>query len=263
MKYNAILKLFLMGIIFISFSPVNFAQEQGKKDQLFYVHEEAAKVSMLDQYEKTSKEFFDYFKSAKLDVPGIYTAQEDNSHYYYLIPISNYADIDKMMTAFNAFSKTVNNENFQKMADENNAAIDYTHDFVLRRSADLSYEGKNKGMDSSKKFIHWDFYTFKPGAMQKVTALAKKFKDLYTAKGIENGYRVWFADLGENNNLVIVSTVAKDAASYYTNNEAEQKKLGKEGDALWEQMVPLLAKFDHRNGMRRDDMMYTKEKSSN
>lgn len=260
MKRFIMLQLILAGILLFSFSSIKYAQDKGMKDQLFYVHEEVAKVSMIDQYEKTNMQFFDLFKKNNLDVPGIYTAQGDDYHYYFLIPIDNYAGIDKISEAFNSFFKAVNGDSFQKLSDENNAAISYTHDFVLRRSAELSYYGKDTSMDSGKKFIHWDFYTFKPGTMQKVTELAKKFKELYTSKGIENRYTVWFADMGENNNLVIVSHIAKDAASYYSESKAENEKLGEEGEALWKQMVQLLAKFDHRNGMRRDDLMYEKAK---
>ncbi len=86
-------------ILFVFTAPI-LSQEQ-PKDQLFYIHEEVAKISKIDQYNSTSKEFSQMMMDSKLDVPFIRASQTDDLTFYYLVPLNNYGDIDKMSAAFN------------------------------------------------------------------------------------------------------------------------------------------------------------------
>ncbi len=253
---TAVLSFFVLCCLFGS----SHAQDNLMKDQLFYVHEELVPVNMIAQYEKTTKDFIQLFRDKKLDVPAIYASQTNDNRYDYLIPISNYADIDKIGKAFGDFDKNAAGDSYQQLMKENNDAIDFTHDFVIRRSTALSYESKDTSMKmSNMKFIHWGYYTVKSGKMKDVRDLGKKFKDLYIQKGISTPYDVWFVDMGANNNLVVVTTAAKSAAEFYENSQTNNETLGKDSEDLWNQMMPLLTKYEEKNGMIRSDLNYMKK----
>jgi hypothetical protein len=251
----------LFFLVFSGFLTPVHAQENMMKDQLFFVHEEVVPVNMISLYEKTSKEFMQLFADKKLDVPAIYASQTNDNHFDYLVPISNYADIDKINQAFGDFNKSSAGDSYQQLMDQNSSSIDFTHDFVIRKSNDLSYEPKNNSMKmEDMKFIHWDYYTVRTGKMKEVSELGKKIKDLYTAKGISTPYDVWFVDMGANNNLAVVTIAAKNAADYYESLQKDSEMLGKDMDDIWQQMMPMLTKFEEKNGMMRQDLNYVKNK---
>jgi hypothetical protein len=240
---------------------VSFAQEQ-PKDQLFYIHEEVAKIDKIDQYNESGKEFTRMMKDAKLDVPSILASQTDDLHFYYLVPLKNYADIDKLTAAFNDMMTKTDKDMMAKNMKEGAEATEYTRELVFRRSDELSYNPENAPkLDMSKEnFIHWDFYTYKPEDRQQVMDLGAKFKKLNEEKKVETPYTVWLADLGEHNNLIVVTTIAKDAVSFYQQMDKDNATLGKEGDDLWNKMITMLEHFDHKNGHTRPDLSYMKGK---
>ena len=127
-----------------------------------------------------------------------------------MISISNYADIDKIGKAFGDFDKNSAGDSYQQLMRENNDAIDFTHDFVIRKSTELSYESKDSSVKmSDMKFIHMGFLYCQIREDERSKGLGKKFKDLYIQKGISTPYDVWFVDMGANNNLVVVTTAAR------------------------------------------------------
>src|SRR5512146_2199682 len=66
---------------------------------MFYVHEEFAKPGMIGQYEQTAKEFTAMLREVS---PQFYfdVFSTDDFRYYYVAPVSNMADIDRMNATF-------------------------------------------------------------------------------------------------------------------------------------------------------------------
>jgi hypothetical protein len=237
----------------------NFGQDQ-PKDQLFYIHEEVAKIDKMDQYDRANREFTQMMYDLKLDVPSIRASQTDDLHFFYLVPLENYADIDKLNGTFNEMMGKADKDQLMKTLVEGAGATEYTREMVFRRSGKLSYspERTNK-LDMSKEvFVHWDFYTFKPEDRRQVMELGAKIAKLYADKKIPTPYTVWLAEMGEHNNLIVVTTLAKDAVSFYEQNDKDNAVLGKEMEDLWNQMLPMLEHFEHKNGHTRPDLSYIK-----
>ncbi len=249
-----------LSLLFISlFTMSGFAQEQSS-DPLFYIHEEVARIDKMDQYYSTSKDFTKMMMDSKLDVPWIRASQTDDLHFYYLVPLNNYGDIDKLSAAFNDMMSKADKDKMNKVMTENAEAIESVRELVFKRSNSLSYGSEqNMGLDLSKEnFIHWDYYTVKSGKMKDMLELGAKYKKLCEDKKVTTPYTVWLADLGENDNLIVVTTLAKDAGSFYQQMDKDNAALGKDGDDLWHQMMSLLVHFEHKNGHSRPDLSYVK-----
>jgi hypothetical protein len=244
---------------FFLLTAFNFAQEM-PKDQLFYIHEEVAKFDKIDQYNSANEEFTQMMKDSKLDVASIYASETDDLHFYYLVPLNNYADIDKLSEAFNKMMTMADKDKMNKNMQEGSESTEYTRELVFKRSASLSYSPKQMpNLDMSKKnFLHWDYYTFKPEYRKQVMDLGAKIKKLYEDKNIETPFTVWLADMGERNNLIVVTTMAKDAVSFYQQSDKDNAELGKDMDDLWNQMMPMLEHFEEKNGHTRPDLSYMK-----
>ena len=93
---------FLAVILFVLLltTSSNLLAQEEMQDQLYWVREEVVKVEMWQQYEETSKEWVELMTGAELDFPYMWASQRDDGHYYYLLPLDNYAAIDKMSEIF-------------------------------------------------------------------------------------------------------------------------------------------------------------------
>jgi hypothetical protein len=247
---------FLLIFLFSTFSAN--AQDE-PKNQLFWVHEEKAKINMLDQYEKTSKEILNMFKEGGLNVE-INVSQQDDNLFYYLIPISKYADIDSIYKNFNSASEKVGKDKWSNEMVENSAAIEFSKDAVVSHSGKYSYMPKTPRIKPDEvKFIHFDYFYVIPEKRKEFFDLARQYKELNEKNNIDLGYNVWIPEFGFDNDLVVVTTDAKGAVDFYQTNDMVNEKLGKDGDMLWNKMIKTLKNFTHINGHPRYDLSMMKE----
>lgn len=251
---------FVIGAVVLLLSfPFSFAQEESK-DQLYVIHEEVAKADMIDLYEKTSKEWVEMMYDAGLDIPSIYASQRDDFHYYYLIPIKNYAEIDGIPQKFQDAAKKLDKDKWSKLTSENDKSIETHREFVAKWSAELSYEPKEPRLKpEERKFIHWVFFQYKLDKRKEVMEVIKEWKKLYTDKKINHGYSIWLIDLGEQNNVIVLTEYAKDGVDYYRTMDEITKMVGQEEQKLQAKFLPLVTKIEQKYGSTRSDLGYYKK----
>jgi hypothetical protein len=248
----------IFGIVLFFVTQLSFAQEE-MKDQLFVIHEEVAKADMIGQYEKTSTEWVQMMHNAGLDIPDVSASQRDDFHYYYLIPISKYADIDDIFTKFQAAISKMDQDKWETFAAENDRSIETYKEFVARQSADLSYKPKEPRLKQGEgKFIHWIFFHYKLEKRKEVMDVLKEWKKLYEDKNISHAYTIWLMDMGMDNNLVVLTEVSKDGKDYYQAMDDIDKKVQKEEQKLWAKFSPLLIDMEQKYGKLRPDLSYIK-----
>ena len=257
MKANFIFTL-LIGILMISISSA-FAQEE-TKDQRYMIHEEVAKVNMLHQYEKTSAEWVELMHEGKLDIPVIHASQSDDFHYYYLIPIDSYGDIDKLHPKFAEVSERVGKERWLKMYQENEASIESHKEYIVLWSADLSYVAKEPRLKpGEEKFLHWVFFHYKLDKRKEVMGVIKEWKKLYEEKNISSEWSVWIPEIGLDNNLIILTEIAKDGADFYNTMKEISNQIKEEEQKLWAKLSPNIIKIAQKYGGPRPDLSYIKK----
>jgi hypothetical protein len=230
------------------------------KDQLFMVHEETVKVDKWDKYESTSKEWVELMNGAELDLPYIQASQTDDGHYYYLIPIANYAEIDKMPGIFNSAIEKVGKEKWSKFMVENNSTIESSKDFIATRSAKYSYTPSDPRTKQEEiKFIHWMFFTYKMENRKEILDILTEWKKLYEDKKIKSGYQIWLIELGLDNNMIALTEGYKDGADFYTSQKADNALMEKEASALWTKMSSFIISIENKYGYPRPDLGYVKK----
>ena len=248
--------LLICGIFLLT--PKSFAQEM--KDQLFMIHEEVVKVDMWDKYESTSKEWIEMMTGAGLDLPYIQASQRDDGHYYYIIPISNYAEIDKMQGIFNSAAEKIGKDKWSKFMVENNSTIQCSKDFVATRSAKYSYMPSNpRTKQEDVKFIHWMFFTYKMEYRKEIMDILSEWKKLYEEKNIKSGYNIWLIKLGLDNNMIALTEGYKDGADFYTSQKEDNALMEKEANALWAKMSSFIISIENKYGNPRPDLGYIKK----
>ena len=248
--------LLLCGLFLIN--PPSFSQEM--KDQLFWVHEEVAKVDMWDKYESTSKEWIKLMTEAELNIPFMQVSQRDDAHYYYLFPLSNYADLDKMQGIFNSAVEKIGKDKWSKFMVENNSSMESSKDYVVTRSAKYSYmPGNPRTKQEDVKFIHWMFFTYKMENRKEVMDVLSEWKKLYEDKNIKSGYNIWLVELGLDNNMVALTEGYKDGADFYTTTKEDNALMEAEASALWARMAPFITFIENKYGNPRPDLGFVKK----
>jgi hypothetical protein len=230
------------------------------KDQLFSVREEVAKVDMWDKYESTSKEWIKMMTEAGLDLPYMWASQRDDGHYYYLIPIDSYADIDKFPEIFGAAIEKIGKDKWSKFMVENEGSMVTHKDFIVKRSAKYSYWPKEPRLkQEDANFTHWMFFHYKLENRKEVMSILAEWKKLYEDKNIKNGYTIWLIEMGEDNNMMALTENYKDGGDFYTSQKEDNSLMEAEASALWAKMAPYIVSIDNKYGNQRPDLGFVKK----
>ena len=247
----------LAGLIVWSSSFV-LAQEESK-DQLYWIREEVAKVDMWEQYEETSKQWVEMMTEADLDFPYMWASQRDDAHYYYLLPLENYAAIDKMPEIFGSAIEKIGKEKWAEFMKKNESSMVSHKDFIATRSAKYSYMPKEPRLKpEDAKFVHWMFFHYRLENGKEVMDIMSEWKQLYQDKNIKNGYTVWLIELGLDNNMIAFTENYKDGADFYTTNEEDNALMETEASALWAKMAPFITSVENKFGNQRPDLGFVK-----
>ena len=234
--------------------------QQEMKDQLYWVREEVVKVEKWDQYEETSKQWIEMMTGVGLDFPYMRASQRNDGHYYYLFPLSNYADIDKFPEKFGSAIEKIGKDKWAEFMERNESSMDYHKDFIVKWLADQSYVPKEPRIQPNEAgFIHWIFFTFKIEKKKEVLDVIAEWKALYEKNNMSDGWSVWSIELGEQNNMMALSEFAKDAASFYANMEENSSKLKEEEQKLWAKLAANLLTVEEKYGQPRPDLGFVKE----
>jgi len=249
--------LLIAGLLF--FSTFTFAQEE-PKDQLYWVREEVVKVEMWDQYEETSKQWVEMMTGAGLDFPYMRASQRDDGHYYYLLPLNSYADIDKFPEKFGSAIEKIGKEKWGEFMKKNESSMDYHKDFIVKWNAAYSYipkEPRIKPQDA--EFLHWIFFTYKLENRKEVLDILAEWKTLYEKNNMPDGWSTWTIEVGERNDMIAISEAAKDGAGFYAAMEENQEKLKEEEQKLWAKLSVNITSMEQKYGKPRPDLGFVKE----
>jgi len=245
--------------LFIWTSGIVLAQEE-MKDQLYWVREEVARVDMWEQYEETSKQWVEMMTGAGLDFPYIRASQRDDGHYYYLIPLSSYADIDKFPEKFGSAIEKIGKEKFGEFINKNESSMITHKDFIAKWSAKYSYVPKEPRVKiEDAEFLHWIFFTYKLEKRQEVLDVIAEWKALYEKNNIPDGWSTWTIEVGEKNNMIAMTEFAKDAPSFYAAMKENSEKMKAEEEKLWAKFSANVISIEQKFGKPRPDLGFVKD----
>jgi hypothetical protein len=243
---------------FFLLAPNSFSQEV--KDQLYIVREEVVKVDMWDKYESTSKEWIKMMTEAGLDFPYMRASQRDDGHYYYLLPLDNYASIDKFPGIFGSAIEKIGKDKWAEFMVENESSIETHKDFIVKWSAQYSYVPKEPRLKlEDTNFIHWMFFHYKLENRKEIMDIMKEWKKLYEDKNIKNGYSIWLIELGLDNNMIALTENYKDGADFYATQKEDNALMEAEAGALWGKMSKFVTSIENKYGSPRPDLGFVKK----
>jgi hypothetical protein len=252
------------GYFFLSFLLLSFtgavnitAQESSTEPSMFLVHEDVVYPYMADKYEATIKEFRELMTNSKVDEMSFNVAQIEYFTYSYLTPVTNFEGLASYMASGESMMEKVGAEKFADVMKNFDGCYSSHRNYLLNLRNDLSYIEK-QGLDPEDglNFRHLDFFHVIPGKAEEFTEVLKEWKALYEAKGIKQGYRVYFGGMGLDLPMVLMVSPSKSRSQWAMESDEQDKILGDDWTKMIEKTMALVWKFEHRNGMMRPDLAY-------
>ena len=247
----------LAGVLIFLVSALTIAQDE-PKDVLYMVHKDVIKANMVPQYEKAVNELYDQLKAHNFGMRIQFASSTDENEYFFLTPISSYADLDKRDAIWGELYEKAGEETMSAIDEQFEGCYEHHNNYVIRLNTELSYMPENPRFKPEEaNFIHWDYYQVEEGKEQQAMEFAKKYKELWAKNNVGDGYNVWIADIGHNLGMMVITQTAKDAVDYYEQGKKMMESMGDEINKLNDDFMPLARDFRHVNGKPHPEWVYT------
>jgi hypothetical protein len=243
-------------VVFLGARPAHI-HSQELQPQLFLMGDFLVDVSGVAEYEAAFKDLI-----ANLDKHGFPllfdTYSTDDSHYYVIYGLKNYADVDRWFDAWAALGQKMGPKNLQAFYDRIYAGeIERVYQFWYFRP-DISFLPEKERLKPEEiGFYTWDFVWVIPGKEAEFEAVNKEWIALSKAKGAQDPFLTYAGGLGTRMPVYVWFEYGKSAADYAVTEEEFWKAMGEEGAALSTKTRALIEKMDSKTGRYRPDLSYS------
>lgn len=248
----------LLAVVMILIFSFGRSQAQNTDNvQLYHVHEDVVRPSMLQDYEKTSKEFMDNAK--KYNLPGAkwVTTQTNDFRYLYVMPIAKMADLDDR-SFWIKLGEKMGKENLDQVFKNWDKCYSTHFDYIIILNKDLSYmPGGITQTPEGQDYRRFYYIHTTPQNVDKLTESLKEVKNMFQKKGSKMEYRVYESGFGVKGKYFMIAIAAKDGATYETMDEANNVLIGADADKVFGEMMKNVTKFEEVTGRMRPDLAYT------
>jgi hypothetical protein len=222
-------RLWLAGLAALLLPAVAAAQEEDGP-QMFFVHQEVVKPSMVAEYEAAADDWVEMMRGSEAANGKIayYAYSGPQIGYVYVLPIDDFADFAEIGEAFDAVAEEIG-EPWKEAGERSNTAA------------------------------HWDFWYALPDKTEDLEAVAKEFVELYVSKGLDTGWNVYQAITGGDLPLYVVSVLAKDEADFHANEARLNEIVGAEAEKLGMKALKAARRVEPFIGWFRPDLSYPQE----
>lgn len=184
----------------------------------------------------------------------------DDYHYYYLIPIDGYADIEKY---FKTEEQTMSNAAVEYQAlmekfKDTNESYEFQ---VYTDRPDLSYISAHPYYKSEEMgFVELDIWSFVPGKEREAENLCKEFFALCNKKNIRDTWYCMAGTLGVEQPVYAFVCHDKNEGEFIKHNAEMWKLLGKDVDDIWNRLLAICRKRESKREWYQPELSYSPKK---
>lgn len=185
------------------------------------------------------------------------TYSTDDSHYYIICGLENYAGIDRWKAAWSDAARKMGPGAFEALGRRMaSAELGRDYRFWYFRT-DISFLPQNERLKPKEiGYYTWDYVWLAPGAEAAFEALNKEWIALSRSRGARDPFLTYAGDLGSNGPVYCWFEYGKSAADYALAEEEFWKSLGDEGAALSRRTRALIRRTETKTGRYRPDLSY-------
>lgn len=246
--------------ILLVFSCAIMTAQDDKKPQMYRVHQDQVKFSMVPEYEGIIKELKGLLEKYNIEGTGWLVLTSTNATYSYVSPLNSMVDIDNPI--FKKLSDKAGKDVVSDIFKRMDKCYDTETDYIIYQDNELSYipDGFNQAPEGQDyRNNHLLYYT--PGKRAMIREKMKAVKDLFTKKGSKMHYRVYRSGFGAPGEYYMVAIAAKNAEDYARKGTENDALIGEEGQQVMGDLFSNLLKHEEVRGDIRRDLMYVYKKS--
>jgi hypothetical protein len=230
--------------------------QQPPTGQWYLLHQEAAKPSMVAEFESTTKEFIALVTQHRATMPdfSFNCLQGEDFMYTFVVPIQGFAGVDKVMANFGAYMQAAGPK-AAEIFSRSGASFEYTNEWVVAHAPELSYQpDKPRVKIEDAKYLQYTLYYVMPGKEQEVDAIGKDFSALFRSKGLTDGYNVYKSMMGQEMPMVAVEQWGKDEADFHAQVAKNDALLGDAQKPLQARAMAITRRFEVQRTVARPDL---------
>lgn len=244
----------LLGAMLMLFIGITYGQDKSNY-QMYAVHEDVVKPSMLMEYEAVAKEFSDTMKKyiGEIEDLSYLCTSTDNLRYMYVWPIENMADFDKNPMA--QVREKVGAEKFDDMMARMDKCYSSHTTYTIALDKNMSYmpEGISQTQDGMD-YREFHYYYTTPEMHKKLAKKGMAIREYHASKDSGASYRVYQSGMGTPETFFMVAVSAKDPVHMAERSRDMMKKLGPEYQKMLNDALKYSSKYEKFTGWIRRDL---------
>ncbi len=234
-------------------------EKEGPKPQMYVIYKDVVHPSKTMQYEAAIKHMISEFTAYNIDPKrmGWTTVNGPEMGYVYVMPMDNFAAIDRMHKDWEAAMDVIGAEKMEAMMTAVTETMDHVEVFHVQLRADLSYTPEETTLKPEDvKYVQYGFYYVMPGKKKVMEEVARQFAELYKANNVGTGWSIYESVTGNDLPLFVVAHPARSQAEFYEQREALKTLFGEDSKKLSEKVMQAVRRVELKDGWIRGDLSY-------
>jgi Fe-S cluster assembly scaffold protein SufB len=246
------IKSLLIILILVVLAPINLSAQK-----MYRIHEDVVKPSHIMEYETVVNELLTMVRKHNIQNTNWLTSVTVNSHYLFISPLENMAELDKP----NFISELVEKEGSEKIMalfNRMDKCYDTELDYIISLNEELTYmpEGISQTIEG-ENFREFHYVYVSPGNRAVMKEKMKAIKALYESKGSKTYYRVYNSGFGTDGEFYMVAIAARDAEHMAQKGKANEALFGEDGQKTMWDMYSNVLKYKKMEAEMRPDLAYS------
>ncbi|WP_411768719.1 hypothetical protein [Winogradskyella sp. A3E31] len=238
----------------IAFVSMSLAQGEEKMYQMYEIHEDQVKPSMMAQYEKTAKIFADKMREHKIADGDFLTITTDDFRYLSVRPIDSLGQENPGMSEL---WEKMGQEDFSEMMSGFNPCYDRHGSYVIFMDKELTYmpEGISQTPDG-KNYRKFYYIYYSPQNGSKMREAMMDVKKLFESKNSKSSYRVYHSGYGTMDSFYMIAIAGEDAVALAEKAKENDNLLGEDAGPIFQKVIGLALKMEEFTGSVRPELSY-------
>jgi len=232
---------------------ISFSQD------MYRIHEDVVKPSKIMEYEGILQEMMTIVNKHKLEDTKWISLVTNNSHYSYISPLKNMADMDKpsfVATLIEKEGKEAITDLFSRM----DKCYDTELDYIVTLDKELTYMPNGiTQTPEGENYRNNHFFYIAPSNRGIVKEKMKAIKTLFESKGSKMYYRVYKSGFGASGEYYMVAVAAKDAGDMAEKEKENDALLGEGLQKALNDLYFNTLRYEKLEGTIRPDLSYSTE----
>jgi hypothetical protein len=181
-----------------------------------------------------------------MDLP-VYCYLNDDNAYYWIVPIKNFASIDKIFEKTAELSKKMKEDGFD--GQEAFRDLSTLRTSVIHWEKDLSYHPSGEyGQHPDKRYVEWTFFYMKSGHEKEAAEVSKKYIDFYNSIPENYEWDTYSVVFGHDTPCQIFMKRAESALAMRELENDLMEKYGDKFKELWDELTSHVRKVENKKG---------------